>query len=544
MEIISYDTAISILQLLYDLTKEMNETYHSIDDDYESLKNLTGKVAEDLYNAKLTRGVKADDPKLKEMYETLKQAKLYLDFYHNIERKYMIKRRSHIQRAGHAVKKYFRYAPEFKKRFDTCTDTLNELQQTINDEKEKLRKTAKPVLFAHNKELEDISPKLRDFWYKYLGEEDWICLRHAVGVNNGGKVEVTGLMVVTRAIGFPIKKEKLPSTLDSDTALDCTSRIQIGKMIKGMIRLLSSEKMENHMYNVKRWYDKHKDLKKIDAAHKLYKSYNEIRDKNESYESLTSEEQLICDVEKARRDFSYFYQEFRVVVKFGSLPRSMLYSVNFPGERNINEYINYFKPLDDAYNSNMMDINNITETNDDGMDLYSFLTDFIRKENASQELEEAIKRKLVYQREAEIRKLEEEVKRKYAKLNEDEKDFARRVKLANFQKKIFGDRTDKNSKSEVKSKEVKKNEVNTEQAKKEQTEKEQVKKEQVKAEAKEEPLYTADEKIVIEIDPNDDSNNDLNDDPNDDSGVELETDSKNGKMLENHISLPPQILAH
>lgn len=196
-------------------------------------------------------------------------------------------------------------------------------------------------------------------------------------------------------------------------------------MVKSLIKEFSSEKMNRHISNVHKWYEQFDSgegddvlTNKQDMANQCYYVIKELKDKKKKNQDPI--EQLALEVEKARRAVSYFYQEFWVICEFGRLSRSIMNRIEFPGEKNIKDFIECFEPLDIAYNNIMSCEHGRRDSVDlKAPKLYGYLKEFIKNEKRvkviTEDLETTAKHKQM-----DWKQKEDELNKKIEKYKKDE----------------------------------------------------------------------------------------------------------------------------
>lgn len=353
------------------IVNELIDAYNTVEGDSKALAKkleITKSIADNLRRCK---GMPTDIH-LTDLLNQLKSSKEAIEEFN--EREQSLKSSSFFKRQSYRIKRFLIYAPEYKEQFNSCMKTLDELPKEMQRITELAAVLLSPTALGYGSKFTNDACK--KFWLDIMGNtiggegssgawnkfqtnykqefptakdwtsDQWECVKR-VACYLGNDLTLFGYFELTSTAGFPIDINKVPTILDSNADLEEASRIEIGKMIKELIREFSSEEMNTHIVNVIKWYGSFP--REVDIQERAYECYRIIkRVRDENPEELTEREQLALDVDKARRVVSFFYQEFLVICEFGRLSRNIFANVDFPGKSRMKGFIRNYRPLDIA----------------------------------------------------------------------------------------------------------------------------------------------------------------------------------------------------
>ncbi|KAI9302060.1 hypothetical protein BJ944DRAFT_242718 [Cunninghamella echinulata] len=395
------------------------------------------------------------DVYLDELFNQLEEARDNINKYQAKMDRY--KNKKGFKLIEFKIRKFFIYAPEFSDAFQECRNALDALPKEIERMIALSKAVVTPNALGYSTEF--TNDNCKDFWISIAGDDiscewghflanyklkhstsvgwsdyDWQCIRQYTCTTDN-KISLFGYLELTNKADFPINISEVPSLLDSEGSIGEISRIEIGKMVKSLIKEFSSEKMNRHISNVHKWYEQFDSgegddvlTNKQDMANQCYYVIKELKDKKKKNQEPI--EQLALEVEKARRAVSYFYQEFWVICEFGRLSRSIMNRIEFPGEKNIKDFIECFEPLDIAYNNIMSCEHGRRDSVDlKAPKLYGYLNEFIKNEKRVKVITENLETTAKH-KQMDWKQKEDELNTKIEKYKKDEEYLVELIKKA------------------------------------------------------------------------------------------------------------------
>ena len=266
----------------------------------------------------------------------------------------------------------FRRALIAKEHRDFIRDESNAIRHLLNDLVlcQKLAKTAatpsidlfqadlteEPYMFWRKHIGQNIVGKWSVFFTAYsllYGQMDQYDLAYAERTlkSQHGSDEVTiySFISFTRKHGFPFKKSIAKATPETEPPLSEEARMEITKMVMNMVTDFSKEEMRKNVIALYSWFD---GIKRNDAkghqerANEWAALAKEARKLKE--EDYNEEQKKAVEVDKARRELSFFYQRYMVMWRVGQVSREAIKDVDFPGKARIKDFLRMCKPLDKA----------------------------------------------------------------------------------------------------------------------------------------------------------------------------------------------------
>ncbi|CAO3622729.1 unnamed protein product [Cunninghamella echinulata] len=451
------NNAQSVAEEIINIVRELSDKNANVGWDCKQLAMQCDAIQPLAMQLKNFKGMPSD-VYLDELFHQLKEARENINKYQAKMDRY--KNKKGLKLIEFKIRKFFIYAPEFSDAFQECRNALEALPKEIERMINLSKAIVTPNALGYSTEFTNDDSK--NFWIKIAGDDitcewnhfiahyklkystsvgwsdyDWQCIRQYTCTTDN-KMSLFGYLELTKKADFPIKISEVPSLLDSEGSIGEISRIEIGKMVKSLIKEFSSEKMNRHIANVHKWYEQFDSgegddilTNKQDMANQCYYVIKELKDKK-NQEPI---EQLALEVEKARRAVSYFYQEFWVICEFGRLSRSIMNRIEFPGEKNIKDFIECFEPLDIAYNNIMSCEHGRRDSVDlKAPKLYGYLNEFIKNEKSvkviTEDLETTTKHKQM-----EWKQKEDDLNKKIEEYNQNEEYLVKLVEKAKAREK-------------------------------------------------------------------------------------------------------------
>ncbi|CAO3646406.1 unnamed protein product [Cunninghamella blakesleeana] len=342
------------------------------------------------------------------------------------------------------LKRFFIYAPEFRDKFKSLEEALDELPKELKRIRELSEVLLKPNSLAYKDKF--VNLESRRFWIEIAGtdigqgeqswsrfqthyknenpdsttwhDNDWERIRR-LACTFGNDLTLFGFIFLTKQAGYPIDIDKVPGILDSRSSMNEASRIEIAKMIKDLIKDFSSEEMNGHIVNIIKWYGSFEN--------------DQVRQEGKPYQQCTDREKMAQDVEKARRAIVYFYQQFLVICEFGRLSRDIFEKVDFPGKSRMRSFIGDCRPLD--YANYCIIIKSGEEVNakewiQKQPKVYSFLEEFLNQTLTIEEMKkDNIKKREIEldARETNLQREREEFRKEKEKLEELKEELRHRM---------------------------------------------------------------------------------------------------------------------
>ncbi|KAG2227395.1 hypothetical protein INT45_007420 [Circinella minor] len=266
----------------------------------------------------------------------------------------------------------FRRALIAKEHRDFIRDESNAIRHLLNDLVlcQKLAETAatpsidlfqadlteEPYMFWKKHIGQNIVGKWSVFFTAYsllYGQMDQYDLAYAERTlksqHGGDEVTIYSFISFTRKHGFPFKKSIAKATPETEPPLSEEARMEITKMVMNMVTDFSKEEMRKNVIALYSWFD---GIKRSDEeghqqrANEWATLVKETRRLKE--EDYTERHGKAVEVDRARRELSFFYQRYMVMWRVGQVSREAIKDIDFPGKARINDFLRMCKPLDKA----------------------------------------------------------------------------------------------------------------------------------------------------------------------------------------------------
>ncbi|CAO3646410.1 unnamed protein product [Cunninghamella blakesleeana] len=485
------DNAETIAQKIIETTEELIACYQGVGKDAEGLAAKLQNVKYLVEDVKSCEGMPGDSTLLTIHLKIEESRKAIKEF--EAEEQKIKDSKNVVKRSAFKVKKFFIYAPDFTAQFKDLSDILDKLP----DELERIRALSESLLKTTNLAYKDefINDECRKFWISIAGTDigsqpdrwssfqekyelnylkkekwsgtDWNRVKSAACIV-GSDLTLFGFINLTNKAGFPINIEEVPSILDSNHSMTDGARIEVGKMINDLIAKFSSEEMNNHIVSVIKWYgsfskedtkhlilpekkenetDEEKDARKEEErriikqykAEECYKIIKRMRIEDKPSDQWDKREKMAQDVERARREVVFFYQQFLVICEFGRLSRTIFENVDFPGKARLKSFIGDYKPLDFA-NFTVIIGGDPNKWEDKQPKVYKFVQDFLHTEKTRKENTDDMEftKKAYEAKKKELEDLKKRLEERERKLNEREGKYTAEVN--EHRKKVIIDR--------------------------------------------------------------------------------------------------------
>jgi hypothetical protein len=257
------------------------------------------------------------------------------------------------------------YRESFQQKSNEIQENINFLINIINDSS--IINEPKIQWFKENMSL-----KSYNFWLNNMGEQiyprgAWLkfsqsyqnlygkwndttheCIRRIVCID-GKDMSLYSFIALTKEYEFPINLETIPPLLQSRNIMSEEARMEIAKMVLGLMNEFSSDKMYDYINCMYNWY-KYINKNDKDGLQKRANEWANIKilltNKKNGDKSL--EEFEVEKLDKARRYISFFYQRYMAMWRIGQVSRETFSDVDFPGKARIKDFLNYIRPLDYA----------------------------------------------------------------------------------------------------------------------------------------------------------------------------------------------------